>query len=656
MSKSNFYSPSIYFLAAALLTTALYWQGFKGPFLMDDAGGLFPVRLWLEGDASLRDVLMGNTGWHTHRALAYATLALNGAIGGFTPFSFKVGNLLTHIACGALLLILVQRILHRDAQLRRNACVIALFVTAVWLLHPLNVSTVLYPIQRMAQIAALMTFAGLLFYLIVRERMLDGRIGQKAGMLLLWAGVPLFTFLGVQGKQNAAVLPALCLLVELAWLQRFSQWNRHLKTFYSIGVALPSLLALIMPVFLQNQLVSAFSDYDFTAGEKVLSAPRVIFDYIGMLLAPYSPTMGIFGDGFIVSRGLLSPPSTLTAWLGIFALTGTLWTFRKTAPGALAFWLMFLLCHAIEAGYTPIELYYEHRNYVAGPWLFLCAVSLINLALDKLAARGVNTARTQILLIAGTLTVLSIQTLVRNLIWQDTYTLSASAAEGNPDSLRAAAAYASTSADLGRFDDAFEAFERLGNSKDPTRIAQGILGKLSVQCRRDGHADPVEFNSALSMANDRIDLGTFYMVHIINQQRRQFGCGALDAKIMADGLRNAADRAVHQPNTTEMKIAVRYLSSVLYSDADMPHEASNQALLAWQPGAEPEVGRQLVDSLIGAGRFDDAQIHLQEVALRTRIDLRAERRPTRDVWGLWELQKMISEHKRTLGQARGNMQ
>lgn len=642
MSKTISRNPITWLFGAAALAAAIYWQGVSGPFLMDDGPQLATLKNWTQGTASIRDVLFNNTGWLKHRSLAFASLALNAAIGGFSAYSFKAGNLLLHLICAGIAFFILRKLLRRDSQLASNADWVACLITIVWLIHPLNVSTVLYPIQRMAQIAMLACLAGLLFYAIVRERMIEGRTGAPRGMLLLWIGIPTLTFIGIQGKQNAIVLPALCLVLELTWFQRYRDWPRSMRAFYISAVALPTLAAIALPFFIQDHLASAFAHYDFSAGEKLLSAPRVLWDYVRMLLLPHSPSMGIFADGFAVSRSLTDPLSTLPAILGLAGITASGWALRRLAPSFMAGWMLFLIGHAVEASYVPIELYYEHRNYAVGIWLFLCVASLAVLGFQRLDALNIYTQRIKIVLVAGLLSVLIVQTFGRVLVWQDAYTISAAAARANPSSLRATLAFSSASANIGRFDDAFETMERFGASEDPVKIVQAQLGKISLQCRAFQNSDPEDFNRAISAITDQIDLGTFYVLHMINQQRRKYGCGPLTAEILAHGVRSVAERATSQPDTTEFKTSLRYLASVFYSDAGLPDEAADQAIMAWQPGADAEVGRQLVDSLVGAGRLDEAQIYLLQVAEKTRIDLQAIERPGRDVWGLWELQRTLS--------------
>lgn len=642
-SRPILHNPTTWLFLAGIVTLLVYSQGFIGPFLMDDGPQLATLKNWTEGTASLRDVLASNSGWHTHRALAFASLALNADVGGFSAYSFKVGNLLVHLICAWCVFILLRRVLNRDPQFAINANTVACIITAIWLIHPLNVSTVLYPIQRMAQVAMLGCFAGMLFYVSVRERMMRGQLSNLQGMLLLWIGIPALTFLGIQGKQNAIILPALCLILELTWLQKkFRGWSRAMTIYFTTMVALPAAAALALPFLMQDQLAAAFAHYDFSAGEKVLSAPRILWDYMRMLLLPHPPSMGIFADGFVASRSLTDPPGTLPAILGLVLITACGWALRHTAPAFLGGWMLFLVGHSVEASYVPIELYYEHRNYANGMWLFLCAASLATFALQRLDSAGLRTQRIKFVIVAGVLTTLLFQTFGRILVWQDGYSISAAAARANPESLRATLAFSSASANLGRFDDAFEAIERFGQSPDPLKGVQADLGKISLQCRAFQTADPADFHRATSKIGERIDLGTFYLFHVINRERRQYGCGPLTAEVLANGVRSVADRATSQPDTTEFKTSLRYLASVFYTDANLPDQASEQAILAWQPGVDPEVGRQLVDSLVGARRYREAQDYLLQVAKRTRIDLNAAEPPSRDIWGLWRLQRTIS--------------
>lgn len=74
--------------------------------------------------------------------------------------------------------------------------------------------------------------------------------------------------------------------------------------------------------------------------------------------------MTLYHDGVLVSSGLLSPWSTLPAVLGILALGAGAIMARRILPW-LAFGVLFFLGgHALESTVIPLELVFEHRNYV----------------------------------------------------------------------------------------------------------------------------------------------------------------------------------------------------------------------------------------------------------------------------------------------------
>jgi hypothetical protein len=88
-----------------------------------------------------------------------ASFLLSTALGGYNPFAFKLGNLVVHLACGIAGWQVLRRALALDKHLAARADMVAALLVALWLLHPLNVSTVLYAVQRMAQLSTLFALA-----------------------------------------------------------------------------------------------------------------------------------------------------------------------------------------------------------------------------------------------------------------------------------------------------------------------------------------------------------------------------------------------------------------------------------------------------------------------------------------------------------------
>ena len=102
--------------------------------------------------------------------------------------SFKYTNLMIHLLVGLGIcwatLKLLLRVLGYDEN-RGNAW-IAVLSTGFWLLHPFFVSTTLYVIQRMTQLAALFSIYGIAAYLHGRLLLLGKVAAGYAWMLGGW--------------------------------------------------------------------------------------------------------------------------------------------------------------------------------------------------------------------------------------------------------------------------------------------------------------------------------------------------------------------------------------------------------------------------------------------------------------------------------------
>jgi hypothetical protein len=199
--RGNFFAqPAFWLLIALALTALVYVPGLRGPFLFDDIPNLRPLQDWLSGLTGWHEVLFGNRSGLFGRPLSMLSFILDAKLFGMAPFSFKLTNLLIHLACGALIYALLHRLLLRDPHLHQRAALAALAISAIWLLHPLQVSTVLYIVQRMAQLSALFILLALLAYVHGREALEQGRL--RSGVTWLFLAVPAATALGMLCKEK----------------------------------------------------------------------------------------------------------------------------------------------------------------------------------------------------------------------------------------------------------------------------------------------------------------------------------------------------------------------------------------------------------------------------------------------------------------------
>lgn len=630
-------------IAAALLATlAVYWIGLRGAFMFDDAPVFSGIKLWLAGDLGLREVLFNNNSWLTHRALAMASFATSAALFGYDPFGFKLFNLVLHLICGVLVYVVLERGLRRDVQLRAQSRLVALLVAAVWLLHPLHVSTVLYAVQQMAQWAALCCLLGLWLYIAVRERMEAGR-APNGGLLLLVA-ISALTLLGIQGKQNAAILPALCLVVELAWFRGPREWPRVLTGFYTLLLLVPGALLALVLVARPDAIFNGFAEYTFTPLERLLSQGRVLCDYLQMLLVPHSPSMGVYTDDYVPSTGLMSPASTLPAILLLLGLSIMAWRVRRKMPALFAGWFLFLAGHVVEGSILPIELYYEHRNYLPAAGLFLACASVIAAAGRWLSGRGVRAGRVGLVCGAALLAVLALQTHGRARVWSDPLVLAESAVKEHPDSVRAVTNYIGIAHDLGDFERAYAmADATIAGSVSARTRGQVTLFRMWLDCQTKGTADPADFAAAMDLLPTHIDLQTFMLFGFLRQNIETGTCGDIRTEF-ADMLVALAERATPQKATDWPIWRTYFLAGRTYANSGDWDKALEYARRSWQPQAPSPVAELLIKALLHHQLVAEAEGVVAQAAARAK--------GMADDEGVEQLRQMVLQEKNGPGAAR----
>ncbi len=445
---------SLGLLGLLLATGAVYLPGLSGPFLLDDIPNISANRALrietLDGPALWKSAFYHDAKYPA-RGLARMSFALNYHFSGgrIDARAFKATNLGVHLLNGVLVYLLVALLARRRAEAftgARHASSsaagpqrLALLVAGLWMLHPLQLTAVLYAVQRMTSLAALFVLGGLWLFAWGRTR-----VARKLadGWWWMLAGVGAGTTLGFLCKENAALLPLYALLVEIFFFRRNAldpRRARMLRIFYGVTVGVP---ALVLLGYLASHPEFILSDYrfrSFTLWERALSEPRILFFYLSLWFYPTPRRFGLFHDDLATSTGWLDPWTTCLAaagWLalGLAALT---WGKRQRSPWAFAA-LWFLIGHAIESTVLPLELIFEHRNYV--PSLGLAVAG--GYYLLRLSRHGEGLRRAAPMISLLLLGVLGFATFVRAGVWSDSVTLDTFMARNHPASPRGRKAHA----------------------------------------------------------------------------------------------------------------------------------------------------------------------------------------------------------------------
>ena len=439
------------------LVVAVYSPGLQGPFLLDDRENITAIpamKMSALAVPGVRDALFAWGEWYPHRGLARLSFALNYyfADRSFDRFAFKLTNVVIHVLNGLLVYWLSVLLLRRYAGVARPRSAQAgwsamqsylpFVVAALWLLHPIQLTSVLYVVQRMTSMAAFFLLLGLVVFVAGRIRLESGR---GHGLTWMFAGLAGGVGLGYLCKENAVLLPFYAFLVELFFFRHEAlprATRRRLYGFYALTVGLPALLAVAGLIVAWDVIAEAYLYRDFTPWERLLTQSRVLFFYLGLLVFPHIRAFGLYHDDIVLSTGLLDPWTTLVSVLLWVVLVGlALWGVRRRAMWSFGL-LWYLVGHSLESSLLSLELVFEHRNYVPSFGILFAGAYYLVWSLDRV----VSTRRLAYPLVGLLVMVLAFTTFTRAGIWSDKHTVIELSLRNHPNSSRTHGEYATTNA------------------------------------------------------------------------------------------------------------------------------------------------------------------------------------------------------------------
>jgi len=413
------------FAGTLTLTLVIYWSGLTGTFLFDTIPNLSPLKD-LPDDPSIkhlfRFVLSGTSG-PTGRPVALLSFLINDSAWPTTSFPFKYTNLLLHLINGVLVFWLTHRLLATIQY--EKPLVVAMLTCLIWLIHPLQISTVLYVVQRMTELSTLFTLVALIIWLYGRESISRGDIFAtwRTTLLIMFSGL-----LALFSKENGALIPLYILALEIAFNsgnRRSASLNRWLIYF----AVLPTLL-LIAYFLYQGLTTNTWEWRSYSLTERLLTEARALSNYLFQIMIPRIHGAGLFHDDFPVSTSLLKPVETLPSVLFILTLAISAWHLRRRRPLYSFAIAWFFAGHMMESSVLPLELYIEHRNYLPMMGILLALVTGIFTLTKRLR-------KPSILLLTGYIAACAGQTYLHTDLWGKPIESATIWAKENPESLRA---------------------------------------------------------------------------------------------------------------------------------------------------------------------------------------------------------------------------
>ena len=429
--KVKKWSPYFTLIGLALLCVLIYWPATKGPFLFDDMSNLAAMQLngGIVNFSNWLDFVFGGKS-ATGRPLSLATFTLNAQNWPADPFPFKLTNIIIHCLNSVLVYQLLVLIFARFEKItcKRNYLKLApFFGAALWLLHPVHVTTILQVVQRMTLLNGTFIFVSLIVYIrfINTKDIKPNRSFLKLVLVLTALGS-----IGVLAKETVVLLPFYMFAIGFALYREKLAIGLFSRSWQIALLAGPILLFILATIILKERLNGMWLIRDFNIVERILTECRILFEYMSNLFVPSSSNSSLFHDDQLVSRNLLSPISTLVSMFSIIALVLLAIIARKKFPLLSLGILWFFLGHSLEATILPIELYFEHRNYIPSLSIVFILTELYMKFAENYRKAAFSMGVVYVLLC-------SLVTALTTVVWKDKFTLMTTWAEEKPNSIRA---------------------------------------------------------------------------------------------------------------------------------------------------------------------------------------------------------------------------
>lgn len=431
-----------YLLACAMIVTAvIYTAGLYGGFLFDDYPNIVDnhgVQPTGPSSSELVRAALSSPSSELKRPLASLSFAINYLATGLNPFWMKLTNLVIHLINGLLVFLLAKLLIRSsidsvdecveatkgheiqpsllhlpkpDSEQQgesvsrsnvsvlveksvRNTGIIGALIAASWMLLPINLTGVLYVVQRMESMANVFVLLGLIGYISGRRRMLRSEStlhkpstrhafykasSYLRGFLLCVSSITLLAVFGILAKETAVMLPLYALLVEwivFHFVMTNGKRDWRILALFVLVLVVPMIIGLswLLPGILDP---AAWTTRDFTLRTRLLSEARIVTDYVRWTLLPSPDALSFYHDDFRQSTGLLTPWTTLASIGFLAALIALIIYTRRRIPLVALGLALFLGCQLLTGTIVPLELIYEHRNYFASFGLMLAVIPLL---------------------------------------------------------------------------------------------------------------------------------------------------------------------------------------------------------------------------------------------------------------------------------------
>ncbi len=583
--------------ALVLLVILFYLPALRGGYVWDDADAIAEN----PHNRSLRGlwIIWSKPAYiplSHYWPLTFTSFWIEYQLWGAAPFGYHLINVLLH----ALNAILVWIVLRRMVGISSAGAWVA---AALFALHPMQVESVAWVVERKSLLA-------MLFYLL--SALAYERFVREESSRFYVLSLALFTG-AMLSKTIAVTLP---IALGLWHWYRGDRLNARV-------------LLRLIPFFLLGAVIAAIHVYFFLGSQPASALPLLnrlviagqgIWFYVGKLLWPH-PLMTIYPRWDI-------NPSSLGQWIYLVAFLSVLvalWLLRrKIGRGLLAALLFFSISIApvlnlIDQPYfTAMTFVNDRAVYLPSLGLFaLVGAWLVRLFRAKRLVRSVVVIPSCVLLIAG----MGVLTWSQASLYKDMETLFSDAVKKNPQAATAHYNLARALVDRGQIDRALHHYQmasRLNPNDSLTRLGQGVC----LLHLGDTAGAEAQWRAALEIDKDSTEAHVNLAVLCIQEKQWDEAIAHCEAALQ------------RRPALTDAHIN---LGTALFGKGAVEQAASHfERALILNPDL-PNAHVNLAKALTALGHREKAITHLQEA-----IDL-----DPKDVEARLDLSKLLKAVGRT---------
>jgi tetratricopeptide (TPR) repeat protein len=466
---------------------AAYSNSLHGPFVFDDLNSI-PNNPRIRNLGRLDEILLPPKSAPYYRPTVTLSLALCYYVGVLDVLPYHVCNLGIHVLAALTLFGLVSRtlVLPRLAPHYAGAAtLLALCVSLLWMLHPLQTQAVTYVIQRCESLMGL--FCLLTLYCVLR--------GSGSARAWWWyGGAVVACALGMASKEVMVMVPALVMFYDRIFLTH--SWREALGKRWGLYLALFLTSAILVPMIWVSRGVEVRGPVP-TSWEYARTQAGIVLHYLRLSFWPDALCLDY---RWPVAKSVweIVPPAIVIVAL----LLATVWALYRS-PGWGFLGGSFFLTLAPSSSFIPIpDLAFEHRMYLAlaplaGGVVLGGYETLRSLAKGRVIAPA--TARTVgVCLVAAASVALGSRTYLRNEDYRSDLRMWQDAAAKAPHNYRAHNNAGNRLFERGRLDEATVHFQKALVLNPASAEAHHSLGKVLAQQQRIDEAI-VHYRIALNL-------------------------------------------------------------------------------------------------------------------------------------------------------------